>query len=891
MKVQKYTRSSHKNSNKDIISAGTCNDNSKIIKLNKSYKNPKFYPRKFERWNDTFSITFIDDENIEVRRTDVEIGGWGETLIIDVEYENTSFIEELPKQEIPRVIYQTFETYDVPDGMFKSINSWLDINPEYEHYFFNEEDRIDFIEKNFDSRILNSYLRLIPGAFRADLWRCCVLYEKGGVYVDSDMICLKSLNELIKDVDTFITCRDDPMSSKFLANGFIASVPKHPFLKKMIDNIVDNVENLRVKYYLDISGPGLLGKSVNEMCGRNEHREFELGINEINGYTFKVLKHDWQTKYFTYDDSPILITEYPNKNGEMDKIGNPSFYSLVQKGQIYQSIPFNIYYTSYDHLGINTYMFDSFKEKNKRWSMDHYTDDKCLNFFREKNNEFIELLGVDVLSYYLTLTNGGEKSDLWRYCVLFINGGVYTDTDTYCNVPLTNWVKHHDLILGIEAFLSIKTAESFGADKIGFRYKDKIISICNWTMASKPKHDFFKGLIIDICNNPITGNVLLNTGPGRLSKHVNEYFNESDFSKLETENIEKEKSILFNINKFGSNQSHSGSSKNYRNPFIPLAEDIYITHMFNGSWRTIPNKNIETFRSKLGVSHNMTIIKVNNGYLGVGRLDKDTSRTHFMKHIGDCRSLVEYKLDEDLNIISETEKYIIGYNKPAKFEDYRFFTFKNKRYVSASYIDEDFNTRVSILDENYNFLGDIQIDNYNLVSWGDNNKIWEKNWLFFEKDNELYFIYSTTPNYIVYKCIDFNSLKFLKFIDLPWPLQTNVPESEHYFTSNIGSTIKIATGGSCNPILLKDKNMYLYFIHTKIYNEQKYNHYVVFLDLNLYPIKFVEEPIINKFVPYGLLFISSVVEIEDYLVFTGGIHDNENFIWKLSKPHILKAIE
>jgi mannosyltransferase OCH1-like enzyme len=891
MKVQKYTRSSHKNSNKDIISAGTCDDNSKIIKLNKSYKNPKFYPRKFERWNDTFSITFIDDENIEVRRTDVEIGGWGETLIIDVEYENTSFIEELPKQEIPRVIYQTFETYDVPDGMFKSINSWLDINPEYEHYFFNEEDRIDFIEKNFDSRILNSYLRLIPGAFRADLWRCCVLYEKGGVYVDSDMICLKSLNELIKDVDTFITCRDDPMSSKFLANGFIASVPKHPFLKKMIDNIVDNVENLRVKYYLDISGPGLLGKSVNEMCGRNEHGEFELGINEINGYTFKVLKHDWQTKYFTYDDSPILITEYPNKNGEMDKIGNPSFYSLVQKSQIYQSIPFNIYYTSYDHLGINTYMFDSFKEKNKRWSMDHYTDDKCLNFFREKNNEFIELLGVDVLSYYLTLTNGGEKSDLWRYCVLFINGGVYTDTDTYCNVPLTNWVKHHDLILGIEAFLSIKTAESFGADKIGFRYKDKIISVCNWTMASKPKHDFFKGLIIDICNNPITGNVLLNTGPGRLSKHVNEYFNESDFSKLETENIEKEKSILFNINKFGSNQSHSRSSKNYRNPFIPLAEDIYITHMFNGSWRTIPNKNIETFRSKLGVSHNMTIIKVNNGYLGVGRLDKDTSRTHFMKYIGDCRSLVEYKLDEDLNIISEVEKYIIGYKKPAKFEDYRFFTFKNKRYVSASYIDEDFNTRVSILDENYNFLGDVQIDNYNLVSWSGNNKIWEKNWLFFEKDNELYFIYSTTPNYIVYKCIDFNSLKFLKFIDLPWPLQTNVPESEHYFTSNIGSTIKIATGGSCNPILLKDKNMYLYFIHTKIYNEQKYNHYAVFLDLNLYPIKFVEEPIINKFVPYGLLFISSVVEIEDYLVFTGGIHDNENFIWKLSKPHILKAIE
>ncbi len=890
MKVQKYTRSSHKNLNKDIISAGTCNDNSKIIKLNKSYNKPKFYPRKFEKWVDTFSVTLMDYNTIEVRRTDVKVGGWGETLIIDVEYENETSVKELTKQLIPRIIYQTFETYEVPDGMFKSINSWLDLNPEYEHYFFDEEDRINFIENHFDSRVLNCYLNLIPGAFRADLWRCCVLYEMGGVYVDADMICLKSLNDLIKDIDTFITCRDDPMSTKFLANGFIASIPKHPFLKKQIDNIVDNVENLLVRYYLDISGPGLLGKSVNEICGRTEDSEFDLGINEINGYTFKVLKHDWQTKNFSYDNSPILITEYPNKNAEMDKVGNPSFYSLVQRGEIYQSIPSNIYFTSYDHLGINTYMFESFKEKNKRWSMNHYTDDKCLNFFKEKNKEFIDLLGVDVLSYYLTLTNGGEKSDFWRCCVLFINGGVYTDTDTYCNVPLNKWVKHHDLILGIEAFLSIETAESFGADKIGFRYKDKIVSVCNWTMASKPKHDFFKNLIIDICNNPIVGNVLLNTGPGRLSKHVYEYFKDVDFYKLQTENIQKEKSILFNINKFGSNQSHSGASKNFTDPFTPLTDDVYVTHMFNGSWRTLKNKNIETFKSKLGVSHNMTIIKVNDGYLGVGRLDKDTSRTHFMKKIGDCRCLVEYKLDNNFKLIEENEKEIKNYGNVAKFEDYRFFKFKEKTYLSVSYIDEDFNTKVSILDQNYNFLGDVKIDVYNSVSWIGIKKVWEKNWLFFEKDNELYFIYSTMPNYILYKCTDFGDLKFEKTIDIEWPLKNTISNKEHYFTSYIGSDVKISIGGSTNPIYIKDKNVYLYFVHTKNYNEQKYNHYAILLNENLIPIKLLDEPIIKKYTNYGLMFVSSVVETEDYLVFTGGVQDNTNFVWQLSKNYIFKLI-
>jgi len=101
---------------------------------------------------------------------------------------------------------------------------------------------------------------------------------------------------------------------------------------------------------------------------------------------------------------------------------------------------------------------------------------------------------------------------------------------------------------------------------------------------------------------------------------------------------------------------------------------------------------------------------------------------------------------------------------------------------------------------------------------------------------------------------------------------------------------RVATGGSSSPILLKNKNIYLYFIHTKIYNEQKYNHYAVILDTNLNPIKFIKEPIINKFVPHGLLFVSSVIESDDYLIFTGGIHDNTNFIWELSKNQIFKLI-
>jgi WD40 repeat protein len=286
----------------------------------------------------------------------------------------------------------------------------------------------------------------------------------------------------------------------------------------------------------------------------------------------------------------------------------------------------------------------------------------------------------------------------------------------------------------------------------------------------------------------------------------------------------------------------------------------------------------------------MTITKIDGGYLGVGRLDKDTSRTHFMKKIGDCRSLVEYKLDNDFKLIQENERTITNYNNVAKFEDYRFFTFKEKRYLSVSYIDEDFNTKVSILDDNYVFLGDVKIDMYNSVSWVGVKKIWEKNWLFFEKDNELYFIYSTMPNYVLYKCTDFNELKFEKVIDIEWPLKNTISSKEYYFTSYIGSDVKISIGGSTNPIYIKDKNVYLYFVHTRDYGQQKYNHYAVLLDKDLKPIKLLDEPVIKRFTKHGLMFVSSVVETENYLVFTGGVSDNSNFIWELSKDKIFKSI-
>ena len=127
--------------------------NFSLIKLNKNYNNPRFYPRKFKKWSDEFDINLNENNELVIRRSDVKVGGWGESLIIDVEFDDGGFLDFVNNQKIPKVIYQTFETDDVPSGMYDSINSWINKNTDYEHYFFNHESRLEFIEKHKPGRL------------------------------------------------------------------------------------------------------------------------------------------------------------------------------------------------------------------------------------------------------------------------------------------------------------------------------------------------------------------------------------------------------------------------------------------------------------------------------------------------------------------------------------------------------------------------------------------------------------------------------------------------------------------------------------------------------------------------------------------------------------------
>ena len=84
-------------------------------------------------------------------------------------------------------IWRQLRDAGLPPKMYECIRDNLTFNRvgvDCIHYLFHDQDCRAFIESEYPPDVLMAYDRLIPTAFKADLWRYCVLYKYGGAYLD-----------------------------------------------------------------------------------------------------------------------------------------------------------------------------------------------------------------------------------------------------------------------------------------------------------------------------------------------------------------------------------------------------------------------------------------------------------------------------------------------------------------------------------------------------------------------------------------------------------------------------------------------------------------------------------------------------------------------------------
>ena len=136
---------------------------------------------------------------------------------------------------IPKKIHYTwFSNEPYPATIKRCIQSWQKLMPDYEFIHW-DMNRI----ANIDSQFLQEAIKEKKWAFAADFVRLWALYDEGGIYLDTDVVCYKSFDNLLND-RCFIGKENSVhingrMTEQYLTSHCMGAETGHPFMKACLD--------------------------------------------------------------------------------------------------------------------------------------------------------------------------------------------------------------------------------------------------------------------------------------------------------------------------------------------------------------------------------------------------------------------------------------------------------------------------------------------------------------------------------------------------------------------------------------------------------------------------------------------------------------------------------
>jgi len=220
---------------------------------------------------------------------------------------------------IPQNIYQTWHSKSIPPLMYRAICKIRKHNPRFSYKLFDDNECREFIKNNFKSDVLYAYDSLIPGAYKADLWRYCILFIKGGIYLDIKYAPLNGFKFINLCESEHLVLDADGAG---IYNALMVCKPGNLILFKAIRKIVENVKN---KYYGDSclapTGPKLLPNfvSLNDPIVDLNH-----SLTDINN------------KFINYKNVPIIKSYYGHDKEKVATSIKPHYSILWSQRNIYK---------------------------------------------------------------------------------------------------------------------------------------------------------------------------------------------------------------------------------------------------------------------------------------------------------------------------------------------------------------------------------------------------------------------------------------------------------------------------------------------------------------------------------------------------------------------------
>lgn len=160
------------------------------------------------------------------------------------------------ERRIPKIMHyiwldkNTNNNESYPEKYNKYTQSFNTFNPEFTVMFWNG----DRINKLFDNhpeltKYKAPWQNLYHHIQKCDMARYAILYIYGGMYVDLDFMFYKNISPLL-DRKLFLVKEPSVNANNhrvdgIITNGFIGSVPRHPFWLEFMDFIIDTLKRIK----------------------------------------------------------------------------------------------------------------------------------------------------------------------------------------------------------------------------------------------------------------------------------------------------------------------------------------------------------------------------------------------------------------------------------------------------------------------------------------------------------------------------------------------------------------------------------------------------------------------------------------------------------------------
>ena len=166
---------------------------------------------------------------------------------------------------IPKIIHQIWMGSPFPEKYKKWQATWISLHPGWIYMLWDDEKL-----RNFPMYNKSAFEQARNYGVKADIARLEILYQLGGLYIDTDMECLRPFDVFHHCLD-FYACLES--NAERIGNAVIGSFPGNPIVAECIDQLSKS-DTMVTGFWeiINTTGPGLLTRAVVKVMASDPHR-------------------------------------------------------------------------------------------------------------------------------------------------------------------------------------------------------------------------------------------------------------------------------------------------------------------------------------------------------------------------------------------------------------------------------------------------------------------------------------------------------------------------------------------------------------------------------------------------------------------------------------------